>query len=212
MIIGVNGLKRSGKDTIGEYLESIHGYSRISFAAPLKRVCETYFDASGIAEDQREEEREFLIRELSISRAANSLGFPSQDIYKFRERFHAVFDQYAILLDDTYSKYKMTYRQMLQLFGTEVCRYFKDDIWISLAAQQIKQTDNVVITDVRFDNEASMIQELGGIIVEVNRDGVKSDGHISENRLTFSLIDYSVNNTTFEELFNQVENILIINK
>ena len=34
-IVGINGLKRSGKDTIGSYLIREHGYKRLSFAAPL---------------------------------------------------------------------------------------------------------------------------------------------------------------------------------
>lgn len=212
MIVGVNGLKRSGKDTIGEYLESIHGYSRTSFASPLKRTCEIYFNASGIKEDEREEVREFLILERSITRAASSLGFSAQELFKFQERFHDVFDKYSTLLDDSYGKYSMTYRQMLQLFGTEVCRYFKDDIWIALASEQIKTLDNVVITDVRFNNEAAMIRSIGGVVIEVNRAGTISDGHASESKIDHSFIDYSVENTTFEELFNQVENILTLNK
>lgn len=34
-VIGLNGLKRAGKDSIGAYLVREHGYTRLSFAAPL---------------------------------------------------------------------------------------------------------------------------------------------------------------------------------
>lgn len=34
-IVGLNGLKRSGKDTIGQYLVREHGYTRVAFATPL---------------------------------------------------------------------------------------------------------------------------------------------------------------------------------
>lgn len=42
-IIGITGLARSGKDSIASYLWSVHGYTRIAFADPLKMAAQHVF-------------------------------------------------------------------------------------------------------------------------------------------------------------------------
>lgn len=44
MIIGINGKKGSGKDTIGEYLVDNYGFTRLSFADALKRMCSDLYN------------------------------------------------------------------------------------------------------------------------------------------------------------------------
>ncbi len=41
--------------------------------------------------------------------------------------------------------------------------------------------ENIVITDVRFQNEVNLIYKLGGTVIELYRDGYTYDGHITEN-------------------------------
>jgi hypothetical protein len=43
MIIGISGYARSGKDTLGDYLRSEHGFARVAFATPLKEATRTIF-------------------------------------------------------------------------------------------------------------------------------------------------------------------------
>lgn len=209
MIIGITGLKRSGKDTAGDFLQDVHGFERISFAGPLKRVCVQFLNCAGIEEDQREEEREFLILHKNLSKAAGELGIHPSLFYEFQERFFDVFSPYLIVMDDTYSKYNVSYRKILQLFGTDVCRYFKDYLWIEMAEKKMQDCidlgKNVVITDVRFDNEAEAIKSLGGKVLRVVRDGCKEDGHSSERGVNDRWIDNKIHNTTFEELYSQLE-------
>src|SRR4051812_49215672 len=59
-------------------------------------------------------------------------------------------------------------RQMLQTLGTDWGRSLvADDIWLIVAKRNIEQWlhehDDVAITDVRFDNEANMVRDMGGI-------------------------------------------------
>lgn len=72
-------------------------------------------------------------------------------------------------------------REFLQKFGTDICRNTLPEmfpsmsgIWIKLGRQKIeelmKTNYNVVISDVRFPDEAEMIRELGGKIVRIERD------------------------------------------
>lgn len=43
-IIGIVGKKRSGKDTVADYLVQNYGYIKLSFASPLKEIIKTLFD------------------------------------------------------------------------------------------------------------------------------------------------------------------------
>ena len=45
-LIGVIGLKNSGKDTVGDYLVSQFGFTKYAFAHPVKQVCKTIFSLS----------------------------------------------------------------------------------------------------------------------------------------------------------------------
>ena len=49
MIIGIIGKKRSGKDTIGDYLTKYYGFTSYSFANPIKLASKHLF---GFTDDQ----------------------------------------------------------------------------------------------------------------------------------------------------------------
>lgn len=96
----------------------------------------------------------------------------------------------------------MTNREILQRVGTEAMRNgFHPDVWAKITELKIKHAvedgDFFIITDVRFPNEAETIRKHGGIIVEVIRPGIESNGitnHASEQRIDLSLIDRQVMN------------------
>lgn len=75
--------------------------------------------------------------------------------------------------DDKWSKLMqsdITPRRMLQFFGTECCREkLGEDIWLNSLYCRIK-SDNVVVSDMRFENEFNFIKSHGGIVVKVVRD------------------------------------------
>ena len=100
----------------------------------------------------------------------------------------------------------MTYRQILQLFGTEACRnVFGVDIWERILWRRYSDNSvprDIVIDDVRFENEAEAIITRGGFVIEILRDGGITDSHTSENGLPKELIWASIeNNGTKEELY-----------
>lgn len=89
--------------------------------------------------------------------------------------------------------FNVTNRSLAQTLGTEWMRYqVCEDGWIRLAVAEIRaqralaalSADNyphgVVISDVRYDNEAEMVLEQGGLVVRVFRPGAEGDGHVSE--------------------------------
>lgn len=66
---------------------------------------------------------------------------------------------------------EVTPRNVLQLWGTEVCRGgYHDDIWIASLENKIrKSNDDIVISDCRFPNELESVKKLGGITLRVKR-------------------------------------------
>lgn len=46
MIVGLAGLAGSGKDTVADFLVKNHGFTKVAFADPLKRICRDVYDFS----------------------------------------------------------------------------------------------------------------------------------------------------------------------
>lgn len=106
-------------------------------------------------------------------------------------------------------------RQIFQLLGTEAIKgTFGELTWVkrwAISYDLLKNTDHVVVPDVRFDCEASAIRALGGVIVEVQRGtgltGSTGD-HASELGLS-SLPDFVIDNSgTIDELCAVVDKIV----
>lgn len=82
----------------------------------------------------------------------------------------------------------LTNRELMQKFG-DLTRSLDKDIWIkSLFSKHIDNPpEYLIISDVRFKNEADHIKDIGGILIRIESDRVISDYHISE----IELDDYS---------------------
>jgi|JI9StandDraft_1071089.scaffolds.fasta_scaffold135727_1 hypothetical protein len=98
---------------------------------------------------------------------------------------------------------KRTYpevRRLLQVFGTEVIRERNEDFWIDTIDGILEDAapERVVITDVRFDNEAAWVHSLGGKVIEVIRptheDAGAANGHASESGVSADLVDEQILN------------------
>jgi len=88
-------------------------------------------------------------------------------------------------------------RHCLQTLGTEWGRnLISDSIWIDITRHRIEESDAkiFIIDDVRFDNEAKMICDMGGEVWKLSRSGVnENDAHISESGVSDNLITKHVN-------------------
>jgi hypothetical protein len=99
-------------------------------------------------------------------------------------------------------------RQLFQHGGTEMGReIFGNNFWIDqlLPLDEATMLRNfsdenhalahiATISDVRFENEARRIKELGGSVLYVVRPGYEPDGHVSEARLSDVFIDVVIGN------------------
>lgn len=99
-------------------------------------------------------------------------------------------------------------RGLMQRMGTEVGReMFGENIWVDTALKSIAPGEKIVITDVRFPNEAEAIKATGGKLWRVERPGVgPANDHPSESALD----DYEfpiklANEGTLEDLWKKVD-------
>lgn len=117
----------------------------------------------------------------------------------------------------------MSGRQILECVGTECFRSLDDQIWVKLAQRRIlgymKMLHSVVVSDVRFKNEAEMIRNLGGSILVLARSEsdlllTESDRQTHVSKWEFlTFIDRNrdvtlINNSSIEELLEKLNNVL----
>lgn len=84
---------------------------------------------------------------------------------------------------------KVTPRVMMQTLGTEWGRSLLPDLWLLVWQHELDDSAHAVcVPDIRFDNEAELIRELGGTIVHVVRkptsDMLAVPAHVSESGIT----------------------------
>lgn len=108
-----------------------------------------------------------------------------------------------------------TYREILQMFGTDWMRGLDENVWIRQAAKTIRTNQRVpdihlwVIDDVRFPNEIEFIRSMKGKVIYLYR-GVGDDAHSSENSILSYDCDFSIDcrNLTTEDVRNTALNFL----
>lgn len=94
----------------------------------------------------------------------------------------------------------LSYRTMAQQLGTEWGRALDRDFWLKIAGAKIAMcqkfgSKGVVISDVRFPNEAAWIKSQGGLIWKIIRPGVEPvRAHASEALVHSLPYDYIIDN------------------
>jgi hypothetical protein len=123
------------------------------------------------------------------------------------------------LKNDIDPVYKFTPRAAMQRFGTEFIRGLNPDFWLDRMDEQLTHTNNhlIVIDDVRFNNEAEYIRNMGGIIIKLAPKDFPwdfKDSHSSESGITlYNYRDYFVENkfSCFQRTIANVIDILKYN-
>ena len=93
----------------------------------------------------------------------------------------------------------ITPRILMQKMGTDFVRNMIDhDFWIWRMRQAISDNShhNIVIDDIRFDNEAQLVRDNGGVVVHLVRDfrsPTKNNDHPSEQQIMYHKDDIVVN-------------------
>jgi len=143
IIIGLTGYKGSGKTSAAEVLVEDHGFTEVTFAGPLKRMVRNFNPIVGWEPDG--------------SCSCGECGLQGSDIY-LSDLYNWGFDDEDIKM----SIYGDVVRGYHERFGTEVMRAEDPNYWIRQAARTIEAeflqgTKGIVVSDIRFPNEAEFI-------------------------------------------------------
>jgi hypothetical protein len=142
-----------------------------------------------------------------------SLDEPLREIV--RKGFGLTKEQMTKPDEPVFVEMTVTPRQLLQKWGTDILRpELGDDIFLRVMETKIKEsfTAILVITDVRFPNEAKLINCSGGRVVHIVRPGHAGSvhtSHASETPLPEELVDHViVNDKGLEEFATRVMEVV----
>lgn len=104
-------------------------------------------------------------------------------------------------------------RVLLQRFGVEAGRdILGENVWVDAAFGRAPDGVPIVVTDVRFPNEAKAVQARGGAVVRITRSaGHREPGaaHISETAMEGHPIDFTIcNDGTLDMLRESVMDVV----
>jgi hypothetical protein len=196
MIIGLSGYARSGKDEAAKVLVEKHGFTRVAFADKLREVL-------------------YALNPVVVANIKYHGPVPVDEytgpVYM---RLQEIIDVYGWEHYKS-SPFSQDVRYLLQRLGTEAGRQtLWDSIWVDAAFAGV-DSDKIVVTDVRFPNEAQAIWDRGGYNVRVERYGVGpavgADGtvHPSETSLDDWYFDYHLfNHDGLEEYHAAVDELV----
>lgn len=212
IVIGLNGIARSGKDTAAKFMKEFFeekGMKTASFyfAERLKDSVDTVFGFD-------ERHRDGILKEEIVCCNAKMDWIIKcmkdvllHDVCETENEANRLADFITLNLVATLMKESIAYsidgdsytftispRRIYQVFGTDVVRAnVKDSFWTDIVKNQILRSDAdvVFVTDVRFDNECEMLEDLdeSGIqswIFKVERPNLttKVTSHVSEKGIS----------------------------
>ena len=181
MIIGLVGKAGVGKDTAAQILSKLKNMPIASFARPLHEAAKFVFGDDCLERDNKETPMPFGIDGYNKMLDDWLIPFLNTEEVQSIIKDEPIFYNLIRLVfidsegDCTYpAPYEqLSPRKFMQLLGTEYFRFCMDDFFVRLMQNSYK---DVIIPDVRFENEAAVCDLLIGI----HRDVPSVNGHVSE--------------------------------
>lgn len=185
MIVGLTGKKQAGKSAAAKLLAvySPLPVVEVSFAAKLKEL------------------------------AAASLGISVDDLERWKnDPLAIVAAGLEVELGGFIAAKTQTVRQYVQSFGQAHRDLIGEDFWVDMALPRFKvggyKDALYVVTDVRYENEATRVRALDGDVVRVTGPSYVEhvdDPHPSEKPLERWLVDYELLNVTRHDGFASLD-------
>ena len=105
----------------------------------------------------------------------------------------------------------MYLRSLLQYYGTEYRRKQNPNYWTNQLSEKLMNDKLMVVSDVRLPDEMKVIQDIGGEVWLVVRDGIENVGiknHATEHGLVGVEFDRVIeNNGTLDDLESMVDSL-----
>jgi len=190
MIIYFVGKKGSGKSTCSQWLIDNHKFQKLSFAKPLKDSIANLYKIDVT-----------LLGDLSYKEGKLAQPWPWN-----QEKLDQLCAFFCIKIETkAIDRVFETPREAMQYIGTDILRTYDPNFHINRAIPIISNYMglgiNVCLDDVRFINEVTELDNIGGIGIYIERPGLPSNSHISENELEKCMFTrLLLNNGTKEEL------------
>lgn len=184
-IIAICGAKRSGKDVLANHIINKYGYTRLSFAEPLKELVKLLFNFSdeqvGLI-DGDNDEKDTIDERWGIS-PRKALQFIGTEVLQ-----HKI-------------------QELLPNIGR--------DYFANILLSKIENDKTYVISDLRFIHEYEKIKHLDIDIIKVIRPSITSEEgeqngeqHLSEVENQFIPCDKKIiNDGTLEDYINKFESL-----
>jgi len=85
-------------------------------------------------------------------------------------------------------------------------REIHSNVWVDWVKNKIPNYDNVIIPDLRFENEGNMIHEMGGVCVRIDNPRIPHSNDVSDCALeNWNGWDFIIdNNGTLEEFYQKL--------
>lgn len=183
-IIGLTAKKRSGKDTVGDYLVLKYGYKKIAYADALKSAIKCIFD---FTDNQLYGTEKEIIDPVWNITPRETFQFVGTQL--FRNQINELLPE---LNDNIWIKV----------------------VENKIQNELIKNPNQkFVITDIRFENECDIIRKMNGLLIKITRSSINNDDkHESENNINNIQPDYIINNDeNLSDLYNKID-LLMKNK
>ena len=230
MIIGISGYSGCGKDLVGAIIQNLSAFPNDNISSIVKMIEQDY---SSNGQWQIKKWAGKLKEVASMLTGIPVKKFEDQEFKKTYlgpewatlrmkpgKRQNGIFPK---LID--MEPVPMTVRDFLQKLGTDGLRdNLHKNVWVNALMADYEgmydlDTDkttypNWVITDTRFPNEAQAIQQANGIIIRVERPGVKPiNNHPSEVSLDNWNFDHTIiNDGSVKDLVKKVKQVLQFHK
>lgn len=228
-VIAISGYKRSGKDTIADYLVKNYGFSRVSFADPLKDLCSSEYDVERTHFDNPEFKEaalkqypiepkdaftrnlcEFLFKEF----VSASGKHPDSYTYVGESKFMGLFGTAG-----NYTQEQLYHcPRSLAILKGSTNRVVTPNYWVNAASRFIRfesqphPTNRFIIPDLRYRSEIEGLQKTlkNLITIRVNRfDSVNSTDPSELDLVGYKNFNYEIDNkSSINDLFIKIDNIM----
>jgi hypothetical protein len=222
VIIALSGWKRSGKDTVADYLVKTHGFKRLAFADPLKESVAKEFGLTRQVIDDSTTKEAPLLHMPVAPKDAFSLTIAEFMFKEFRsadgvQPVNLVKISGTILGEMPGNRIPevlyWTPRALCILKGSSM-RSADSDYWVKQALAQAQPGGLYVISDARYKNEMNVLKRFGGdsvTSVRINRFDSSPSTDPSERDLDDYEFDFVLENrTSIDDLYSRIDGLLRI--
>lgn len=181
-IIAICGNKRCGKDVLANHIVEKYGYTKISFAEPLKNIVKMLFN--------------FTDEQVGLIEGAND----EKDTLDIK---WGITPRKALQFIGT---------EVLQNKIQELLPDIKRDYFANILLDKLENNKTYVISDLRFIHEYEKIKHIDLEIIKIVRPDINScEEHLSEKEYIHIPYNYEiVNNGTIEEYIQKFENYNLV--